>query len=311
VELPRTRTCNVRGDLPPSEARLGYVCVAGAAALWGLWSLALRSAERYQVLSPASESFILFVVMFVSVAPFAWQARSAVPRPWAAWALIAVLGLSDALNSLFFFWSMQRTTLSVAVLTHYLAPIFVALLAPSLLGEHMGKRTWGALGLASSGLILLLEPWRTAGGALGSGALFGAASAVFYAGNTLLAKRLSRWFGSSEILAWHLPPALAVLGLCLPEHGLAIKPVPLVILVIGSLLMGALAGVLYLNGLKRVQASHASVLTLIEPLVAVAVGVIVWKETPTLFGVAGGLLVLSGAARVLGETVGTKSGAVG
>jgi drug/metabolite transporter (DMT)-like permease len=287
-------------ETPVARARSGYWYVAGAAALWGLWSVPLRSVERYQAMPAASESFVVLLVMFASVLPLSFRGLWPRARPLSSWVLLGCLGVSDALNVLCFFWAMQRTNLAVAVLTHYLAPVFVAVLAPVLLGERMGRRTWGALGLSLLGLSLLLEPWRQAPGSWG-GALLGAASAVFYAANTLMAKRLQRFFSSTEILAWHLPPALLLLLVCVPPGGLAIAVAPLAILVVASLVLGALAGLAYLRGLESVQASHAAVLTLIEPLVAVGIGVTVWGEAPGAVGALGGGLILWGASRVLRE----------
>lgn len=285
-----------------ARARLGYWCVAAAAALWGLWSMPLRWVERHQPLSAASESFVLMLVGFVSVTPLTLRG---VPRalracPPSSWVLLACFGFSDALNCLCFFWAMQRTTLAVAVLTHYLAPVLVAVLAPVLLGERMGQRTWGALALSLFGLLLLLEPWQKGPGSV-AGAALGAASAVFYAGNVLMTKRLQRFFSSSEVLAWHLPSALLLLFLCVPHGGLSIALTPLAILIAGSLVLGVFAGLLFMRGLERVLASHAAVLTLIEPLVAVGIGVIVWGESPSALGALGGGLILWGASRVLRE----------
>lgn len=291
--------------LARTDVQRGYFYVAGAAALWGLWSLPLRLAERYQALSPVTEALVLFGVMFVSVAPVAlWGAKRRIVHraklPAAALGGLGALGISDAMNSLCFFWSMQRTTLAIAVLTHYLAPILVALFSPLLLGERMLRRTWGALALALFGLALLLEPWRAHTAGLSIGAALGAASAFFYAANTLISKRLQRWFAPSEILAWHMPTALLTLTIFLPTRGVAIGHEPLLILVCGSLLLGALATVLYLSGLARVPASQACVLTLVEPLVAVGVGVLIWGERLSVFMAAGGTLIVWGAARVLG-----------
>src|SRR5436190_7591836 len=101
----------------PAHSVPGYWYVACAAALWGLWSLPLRTVERYQAMPAASESFVLLLVMFLSVAPLTLRrARGAPcgPRPLWSWVLLSCMGFTDALNCLCFFWSMQRTTLAVA-----------------------------------------------------------------------------------------------------------------------------------------------------------------------------------------------------
>jgi drug/metabolite transporter (DMT)-like permease len=203
------------------------------------------------------------------------------------------------MNSLLFFMAMQRTTLSIAVLTHYLAPVLVAALAPLVLKEAAGPRVWFALALALGGLTLLLEPWRAPADGVLAGAALGTGSAVFYAANVLVTKRIQKWFSPYEILGWHLPSALLVLAFFLPEGAFETPLVPLSLVACAGLLIGAFGGILYLRGLSRVPASRASVLTLLEPVVAVLVGAAVWGELLGPLAMLGGLLVLGAAASVM------------
>ena len=273
--------------------------VAGAACLWGLWSLFFRPAERIAPLSAPLEACVVFAVIFVVVGPLALVQRARRRRPLRAWLAMGLLGVSDAINVVLFFAAMQHTSLAIAVLTHYLAPVLIALAAPLVLHERMQPRTWLALGSALGGLLLLLEPWAAdPGGALVGGAL-GAGSAVFFAGNILLTKRIEPWFAPAEILAWHMPTAILTLLPLLPAGVLATNPRAVGIVAAGGLLCGAVAGVIFLTGLARVAASRASVLMLLEPLVAVIVGAVAFAELPGPSGVLGAGLVLYGAFLVL------------
>jgi RarD protein len=284
--------------------RAGYASVAIAAVLWGTFSLFFRPAERmsHAELAPATEAFAVFAVVFAVTAPFAWQqGRKLGRRPARGWAAVAFTGVGDALNAMLFFWAMQTTSLSIAVLSHYLAPVLIALGAPIFLGERMQRVTWIALALAFTGLGLLLEPWRagTTARAAFTGAALGVGSAFCYATNVIVFKRVQHLFLPLEVLAWHMPTGLVLLFLCVPRGGFALGPEVAGLLVAAGLIPGALAGVLFLRGLARVPASRASVFTLLEPLVAVLIGVLVWGERPTLVAAFGALLVLSGAWLVL------------
>jgi drug/metabolite transporter (DMT)-like permease len=64
-------------------------------------------------------------------------------------------------------------------------------------------------------------------------------------------------------------------------------------------LCGVTAALVFYAGLARVRASQASVLTLMEPLVAVIVGALVWHEVPGPWALVGGALVLGGAALIV------------
>ncbi len=275
--------------------RAGYAMVAIAASTWGTWSLFFRRAERLAPISAALEATIVLTVVGLAPLPWALGRRAGPTRPARAFAGLAALGLLDAGNSLCFFGAMQKTSIAVAVLTHYLAPLLVAIAAPRVLGERARASTWASLGVALAGLCLLLEPWRSGASATLDGATLGLASAVFYATSMLLNKRLSRWFTAPELISWHAPVALVVLALFVPHGGFAIGLAPLAWLVSGALVVGAGAAVLFVYGLARIPASHASVLTLLEPLVAVVVAAVAWGEIPGPAAGVGAALLLAAA----------------
>jgi drug/metabolite transporter (DMT)-like permease len=284
-------------DKPNEPAVRGALGVAAASCLWGTWSLFFRPAEAAGPVSAPLEAFVVFATILVVVAPIAIRDRPRLRRSKRMWALMALAGVFDAMNALLFFWAMQKTTLAIAVLTHYVAPVLVAASAPFVLSERSTRRTWAALAVAFAGLVILLEPWRARDATL-LGAAFGAGSAVFFAMSLLTAKRLGRDFAPTEILAWHMPSALVLLALFLPESPFAAPPSSLVWLVIAGLGPGVAAGVLFIRGLAHLEASRAAILMLLEPVVAVAVGIVVWHEVPRLWGMLGGAMVLTGAYAV-------------
>lgn len=293
----------------PASGRAGALLVAAAASLWGCWSICFKSAERANSapLSSAVESAVVFAVMFAAMLPLALRTRStstSTPRPRSAWAWLFLLGITDAINALAFFQAMQTTTVAVAVLSHYLAPLLVALFAPLVLGERARPTTFVALGVALFGLVLLLRPWTDVDAHAVVGAGLGALSAVFYAANVFIGKRLfaagpTGGFNSFEVAAWPKLSSLALLvGAAVYGGSFDVDGDALAILVVGGLVCGALPTVLFYAGLQRITASKASVLTLMEPMVAVIVGVVVWREELHLLGVVGGVCVLAGAALI-------------
>ena len=144
------------------------------------------------------------LVLTLASLPVMLRDRVDVRPTRAQWAGVAWLGIGDALNVVLFFAAYQRTTVAIAVLTHYLTPIFVALLAPVVLKERAGPRTFAAVGVAFLGLVLLLQPWAAAVGKSALvGAALGAGSAVFYASNVLVNKRLVGASSGSELMFFH------------------------------------------------------------------------------------------------------------
>jgi drug/metabolite transporter (DMT)-like permease len=280
--------------------------VAGAASTWGLWPLILRRAERFGAISPELESAVALAALTVISGAAMLRDRSprGLARPATAWLSLAWLGVSDALNVVFYFRAIQTTTVAVAVLTHYLTPLFVALGAPLFLRERVTRRTYAAVVVAFFGLVLLLEPWGVGAQAAGSrmlvGAAFGAASALFYASNVLFNKRLVPYFTGSELACYHGAVAVPIIVALTPVAAWsAVDARAWPWLLSGAIGPGALAGLVFVWGLRRVPAAHASALTLLEPFVAVMVGIAVFQETPTAIGLIGAAMILIGAALVV------------
>ena len=287
----------------PSREAFGTVCVAVAAAGWGTWALFVRGRG----LSAAWESVLILAVIAVASSPFALHSAARAPRrPWRAWAWLAALGLVDAGNYVFYFGALERGPVGVAVLTHYLAPVLVALLAPFYLREPIGPRTPLALGCGAGGLCLIVLGGGGLSGAALPAAVLGAASAFFYAANTLISKKLFDAFSPAEALSFHCLVSAAALAL------LARDPLPPLRLFLfaplaGALLLGAFGGWLYYVGLRLVPAQRAAVLTYLEPLVAAAVGGAVFGERLGALGLVGAALVLGGGAAAVLQPTSTSS----
>jgi drug/metabolite transporter (DMT)-like permease len=245
--------------------------VAGAASSWGLWSVVLRPTG----LPATATGPLLFAFMAawslplaLRGAPVAWSRRTV--------ALLAGNTLCDAVNVLTFFAAIEHTTVAIAVVTHYAAPVLVALAAPRIDGVRIPGAVPAAV-VALVGLALVLEPWRDAAGWLVGGGL-GLASAVAYAGNVFFVRRLTAAIGAVRAMCFHSIGAFVLLvPFGLGTIGDASRG-DLVLLGGGSLVLGAAAGVAYLHGLARIGATRAAMLAFCEPLVAVIVGWAVWGE---------------------------------
>ncbi|MBA3459998.1 MAG: EamA family transporter [Deltaproteobacteria bacterium] len=265
--------------------RAGLVMVTLAAASWGTWSLFLRPTH----LSAWVTSPLIFLVMGIVTLPFALRG------PKSTWdrTTITLLLLNagfDALNVITYFAAIDRTTVAIAVLTHYLAPILVALAAPRF--EKLSTPGAGPAALvALVGLVIVLEPWRAAADGAVPGALLGVASAVCYAGNTFTVRRLGERIGAPRAMAYHSLIAAAVLAPLLIGHS-EIEASDVALLAAGAITIGAGSGVVYIVGLTRIGAARAAVLTFAEPLVAVLVGALVWEEGLHPLAAVGGALVL-------------------
>jgi drug/metabolite transporter (DMT)-like permease len=290
-------TVNARG--------FNYWAIALAAASWGTWSVFLRSAEAERPLPPSLSTFVVLAAIGLVLLPLALVERRRAPRRSGRdWLLLGAFGVSDALNCSLYFAALHSTSVTVATLTHYLAPLLVALAAPIVLREARRPGTGAAVALALAGLLVLLGPWQSsaiAGPPVFPGALWGAASALFFAVGVLFNKHLSQRFGPAEVIVYHMPSALVVLAVLVPTGSWAISPSALSWLVAGAIGPGALAGIVFVRALSQVPAARASVLTFIEPLTAVSIATLLWEQPCGMHSLLGGGAILAAGYWVMRE----------
>ena len=280
---------------------LPYAAVAFAACAWGTWGLVIRHTDAIAPMSTALESALVMAVITAVTGLAALRDRVPARAPWRARAWVAWLGVADAFNILLFF-AAYKLTIAVSVLAHYLTPIFVAIAAPFVLEERMTLRTGLAIGTSFAGLAVMLLP--SAGGsgaaAVWASAALGAGSAVFYASNVVVNKFVVREFSTSEVMFWHGVVGTPLLAAFVPHAEWAtIDARAAVFLGVATVVPGALAGLAFVWGLRRMPAAHASTLTLLEPLVSIVLGAAVLGERLGVHAFAGGALILAGALVVM------------
>ncbi|MBS2022532.1 MAG: DMT family transporter [Deltaproteobacteria bacterium] len=283
------------------QGLFGTICVALGAMGWGTWALFVRGRD----LAPVWLSAMILVVIAACSLPLALTGKGRPhqsPRPARMWWLLALLGFFDAGNYILYFGAVQRGPLAVAVLTHYLAPVVVAVAAPLVLKERLGARTPVALAISLGGLVLLVLGAGGFTGHAGTTALLGGGSAFFYGANTLLSKKLFTDFSLLEVLGWHVLVSALLLVVVAQVQCLPMPPVALFLWkpLLGAVLLGVGCAVLFYLGLDRIPAQRAAVLTYLEPVVAALVGFVWFAEPLSPLGLAGmALIVASGVAVAL------------
>lgn len=275
----------------------GAAPIAAAMVIWATWGLFVRRL-------PLAPWALTAYVGMVSAAATAgiWVVRGGDPRrlwPRGDVRLLVLMGALFVVNSVCFLTAYERTTVANAVLSHYTAPVFVALLAPALLGERLLSATPASLTLAVAGMVLLLPEFRVdlhsrhvVGLALGT--LSGAA----YAGLILLARVLSRRAPVLLLIFFQN----AFVALCLAPVALARQPgldlaTAGAVIVLG-LVHATLAPALYLQGIRETRAQTAAVLGYLEPLAAVLLGAVVLGESLRPPSLLGGSLILAAGGLV-------------
>ncbi|MDV3104128.1 DMT family transporter [Thermococcus waiotapuensis] len=274
----------------------GRVKIAASMLIWG----SVGVFARFSTLDGLSLAFMrvlmgsaIFLVGY-SLKERGWlgKAFSSV-RPKLG--LVFLLGLALALNWAFFFSAVMHTTIAKATLIYYLAPIIVVLLAGIFLGEDIKGRL-PYVGMAFLGALMIglqEKPSPSSGDFIGI--LFALAGAFFYALVTLLGRYL-RDVESAALTFFQLLFATLLLAPLVALRGLSLTPRTLGVVGIIALVHTFLALLLYMEGLKEVEAGEAALLSYLDPMSAVIYAFLIFGEVPGVTTAIGGALILLASA---------------
>ena len=102
--------------------------------------------------------------------------------------LLLVSGMAMGVNWILLFEAYRYTTVSVATLSYYFAPVIVTAACPFLFHEKLTVKQVICFAMSTLGLVLVINVTGMGGGTDNIGVLFGVGAAVFYAAVILLNK---------------------------------------------------------------------------------------------------------------------------
>ncbi len=287
----------------PRGAAAGMAAACGAAFLWGTGALVVNLLIVRFGLGPESISFWRFVVgAALLVALFG---RPAVwPRLRAQAGTLLGAGTCMALYVLCWFLGIARIGAAVPTLIALcLPPVLVTLLGIARGRERLDLPLAATLAaaLAGTGLVVLREGGTAAGAPLATvaaGVGFSVASAVLYAGFTLVSGRLSITLGAGPATMGLTVVAAAVMGLTAFYAPIAWPgdiPPEAWLLYLG-LVTAALALLAFSWGAARLSPTALTVATLVEPLTAVLLAALLLGQSLTGVQWLGAALMIVGIA---------------
>lgn len=210
--------------------------------------------------------------------------------------LLLISGMAMGINWILLFEAYRYTTVSVATLSYYFAPVIVTLACPVLFKEKIGLKQWICFAASTIGIVLI-----TGIGDLSSsdthfiGILFGFGAAVFYASVVLLNKFIKGVAGIQRTFLQFVAAVMILLPYVLFTGGIRLNMLDgtgwVNLLVVGIIHTG-ITYCLYFSSLKELPGQEAAILSYIDPLVAVAVSVFLLGEPITVTQLIGGALIL-------------------
>lgn len=273
------------------------LAVAGLASSWGFIAVIVAGVDL-----PAEALVFhrLVLAALALLAGFALVRRLDLIRVPIFGRQLVVIGVLLGAHWFLFFQTIKLSSVAVAVLLVYTAPIAIALVAPLVLTERRSLVALVATLPASAGVALIglagdgeaeLRPLALATG-LGA--------ALTYAALVLATKHVTASLPPPTITFWsYLVAALTVAPFVVGGGRLLPRDGEIGYVVLLGVVFTALSGFAYVWLLRRVTAQAVAVLSYIEPVSAALLAWAILGESIGWEVVVGGLLIVAGGLTVV------------
>ena len=208
--------------------------------------------------------------------------------------LLLFSGAAMGFNWILLFEAYRYTTVSVATLSYYFAPVIVMAVCPILFKEKLSHRQIICFVMSSAGLVLITG---AAGGGesdlLGIG--FGLGAAVLYATVMILNKFIKGVAGLHRTFVQFLAAIVVLLPYVALTSGFTLGELDgkgVGILLVLGLFHTGITYCMYFTALKELPGQQVAMLSYLDPFVAVLVSVIWLKEDLSVPEIIGGVLIL-------------------
>lgn len=211
--------------------------------------------------------------------------------------ILLISGGFIGLNWVLLFESYRYTSVAVATLCYYMAPIFVMIVSPFLLKEKLTVKKAVCVIVALIGMIFVsgvLDGGISDVSEL-KGILFGLGAAALYASVVMMNQKL-RKVPTYDKTIMQLGAAAVVLipYILLVEDLGAVMLTPLItiMLMIVGVVHTGIAYALYFGSMNDLKAQTVALFSYIDPIVAIILSALFLKEPMTLYSAIGAVLVL-------------------
>lgn len=213
--------------------------------------------------------------------------------------ILCISGAAIGINWILLFESYNHTTVATATVCYYLAPLFLLLASP-LVGERLTVKKLCCIGVALLGLVFVSGMMEGGLPVLSelAGVGLGVGAALFYASVMVLNKKLSP-IPAYEKTVIQLGTAAVVILPYMLIGGitplLSLNWLGVLLLFVVGIVHTGVAYALYFGSMKELSAQSIAVFSYLDPVIAVLLSALLLKETITLWGILGTVLILGSA----------------
>ncbi len=277
----------------PSHEGKAKLSLLSAMLIFGTIGLFIRYIPLPSSLIAFSRGFIgtLFILLFLAVKrmPISWTAiRQNIGR-------LLLCGICIGFNWIFLFEAYRYTSVAIATLCYYMAPIIVILVSPIVLKERLTVCKSCCVALALIGMILVSGIGQDTGTTNVTGIFFGLGAAVLYAAIIILNKKLSPIAAYDKTIMQLGIASLILLPYVFATEdiaAIAVPPLAWIFLLVLGIVHTGFAYTLYFGSLSFLRGQTIALFSYLDPIFAIFLSAVVLHEPLTGPGLLGAVLVL-------------------
>lgn len=250
---------------------------------------------------------IAAVVLLIAFGVFRPKALRVTRGEWRLLLGYGILGVAG--TQLLYFVAVSRLPVGIAMLLEYLSPVLVTVYIRFVRGVRLARLAWTGTALALLGLVLIAQVWQGLRLDL-LGVLAGLATAVCSASYFLIGEHGAVNRDPFGLVVWGMVIGAVVVSVVAPPWTLPLSvlgsstpfgpwmPPTWALLGAVALLSTVFAFLFGISALRHLPSSVASVLSLLEPVVAICLAWLLLGEALSAVQLFGAVVLLSGAVLV-------------
>ena len=210
---------------------------------------------------------------------------------------LIISGAMIGINWILLFEAYRFTTIAVATISYYMAPVFTIVASAIILKEKLTPRKTICVAVALLGMVFVSGVLETGISGI-KGVLLSLGAALLYSGDVIINKKIKGVDGIDRTIIQMGAAAVAVLPYWLLTDNLGaieISAKPVLLLLAACVICTALPYYLYFTAIQVVPAQTAAILSYIDPIVAVLLSALLLQESMSALTLVGVILVIASA----------------
>lgn len=279
----------------------GFGWVVLASVIWGTIGVTTQIIYNTDNTSPLFINLMRTIIATPILLLMGWRAvgRNLFRARTRDSVIMSVMGICLVLSQVMYFSGIRYAGVTFStLLTLCVPPVLVGSISVLFKWDRFNRRIFMALICALSGCVLLvtINTSDSIYPDLGQGILYSLVSAVFYAGMLISGRFVAEHYHPLQVTAIGFSAGtLVLLGITMMSEVIVVQtPQAWILIIYLALIPTGFAYWIFQMGLQTVSATTASIVIMLDPLVAAGLAWLMFGEVLSLTGTVGaGLLILS------------------